>query len=386
VASTPWEGFWSYVRADDTAEAGRISRLANDLVSQYELLTGETINLFLDKASLEWGDNWRHKIDEGLGSVAFFVAVLTPRYFMSNECRREMQSFSRQATELGIKELVLPVLYVDVPSINDDDSKDDLVRLVKEYQWEDWRELRYEDVGSKAYRQAVSRLADRLIAANSRAESMPISERLIQPLNGSEVDSDESPGTLDRLASFEEVIPCINETLGNLTDEIAEVGRIMNNAKNSIDSRSAQGQGFGHRIIVARTTAQKLEGPSQKILALSNRFASQQHTYDGGVRALIEHLNVTSPIDSDDLVGICSFFSSLRELVATARESLSGVEGMLNATIPLEKMSRDLRPPLRVLRKGLTLICEGIEITDQWISLINECPIDCDTIANDSSM
>lgn len=58
MASTPWEGFWSYVHRDDTAEEGRISRLAIDLVSQYELLTGETINLFLDKASLEWGDNW----------------------------------------------------------------------------------------------------------------------------------------------------------------------------------------------------------------------------------------------------------------------------------------------------------------------------------------
>lgn len=302
---------------------------------------------------------------------------------MSNECRRELQSFSRKATQLGIKELVLPVLYVDVPSINDDESKDDLVRLVKEYQWEDWRELRYEDVGSKAYRKAVSRLAERLITANSRAESVPISEKLIQQLNGPEIDSDDSPGTLDRLATFEEVIPCLSETLGHLSDEITEVGRIMNNAKNSIDSRSAQGQGFGHRIIVARATAQKLEGPSQQILTLSNSFASQLHTYDDGIRALIEHLNVNSPVDSDDLVGICSFFSSLRELVSTARESLSGVAGMLNATIPLEKMSRDLRPPLRVIRKGLTLICEGIEITDQWISMINECPIDCDSIAND---
>ena len=383
MASTPWEGFWSYVHADDSAENGRIARLAKDLVLQYELLTGETINLFLDKASLEWGDNWQHKIDEGLGSVAFFVAVLTPRYFMSKECRRELQSFSRKAIQLGIKELVLPVLYVDVPSINDDDSKDDLVRLVKEYQWEDWRELRYEDVGSKAYRKAVSRLAERLITANSHAESVPFTERLLLPLYGSEADIDESPGTLDRLASFEEVIPRLNETLDHLSDEINEVGRIMIDTKNDLDSRTAQGQGFGHRIIVARLTAQKLEDPSQKMLTLSNGFLSQLHTYDDGVHALTEHISANKPSNTEDIEGIRSFFSLLRELASTARESLSGVEGMLNAIIPLEKMSRDLRPPLRVLRQSLTLFCEGVEITDQWIMLISECQVNLNSTADE---
>jgi hypothetical protein len=84
---TTWDGFWSYVHADDHAENGKITSLAEDVTSQYELLTGERINLFLDKNSLEWGEQWKKKVDEGLGSVAFFIAVITPRYFMSAECR-----------------------------------------------------------------------------------------------------------------------------------------------------------------------------------------------------------------------------------------------------------------------------------------------------------
>jgi hypothetical protein len=35
------QGFWSYVHADDEAEGNRISRLARDVASQFELLTGE---------------------------------------------------------------------------------------------------------------------------------------------------------------------------------------------------------------------------------------------------------------------------------------------------------------------------------------------------------
>jgi len=49
-------GFWSYVHADDEAESGRIVRLGRDLQSQYELLTGESVELlFLDKDAIAWG-------------------------------------------------------------------------------------------------------------------------------------------------------------------------------------------------------------------------------------------------------------------------------------------------------------------------------------------
>jgi predicted transcriptional regulator len=60
------KGFLSYVHADDDAENGRIVRLARDVQSQFEMLTGEAISLFLDKDAIEWGDDWRAKIDSGL--------------------------------------------------------------------------------------------------------------------------------------------------------------------------------------------------------------------------------------------------------------------------------------------------------------------------------
>jgi hypothetical protein len=52
-------GFWSYVQADDEAERGRIALLAQDLRAEFEMLTGESIELFLDRDSIEWGDAWR---------------------------------------------------------------------------------------------------------------------------------------------------------------------------------------------------------------------------------------------------------------------------------------------------------------------------------------
>jgi len=60
------QGFWSYVHADDQSDGERISHLARDVVNQFQMLTGETISLFLDKDALAWGDNWHDKIDTSL--------------------------------------------------------------------------------------------------------------------------------------------------------------------------------------------------------------------------------------------------------------------------------------------------------------------------------
>lgn len=152
-------GFWSYVHADDEADSGRVARLAKDVAAQFEMLTGENIDLFLDRDDIAWGEDWRNKIDESLSSVGFFIAILTPRYFKSAECRRELQRFARRAENLGIKELVLPLLYVDVSSLHEDAPDDPLVVLVKTFQWVDWRELRFSDIDSGEYRRGVARLA-----------------------------------------------------------------------------------------------------------------------------------------------------------------------------------------------------------------------------------
>jgi hypothetical protein len=62
------KGFWSYVHADDDADGGRVSRLAQDVAAQFEMLTGEKIGLFLDRDDITWGEDWRSKIDESLSS------------------------------------------------------------------------------------------------------------------------------------------------------------------------------------------------------------------------------------------------------------------------------------------------------------------------------
>ena len=265
------QGFWSYVHADDEAEGGRISHLARDVTNQYQMLTGETISLFLDKEVLEWGEDWQAKIDSNLASVAFFIPVLTPRYFMSPECRRELQFFARRATDLGIKELILPLYYVNVPAIEDKTTADDLIKLVCTFQWEDWRDLHFFDVTSEGYRRGVARLATRLVEANRRAEETTAAV-VPQANEMSEGNIDESPGTIDLLAKGEETLLKWPETLNAITQNVELIGKIMKESTTVIQRGDSQGKGFSARLIVARHTAIQLEKPTEDIYSLSNEL------------------------------------------------------------------------------------------------------------------
>ena len=93
---------------------GRILCLAEDIAAQYEMFTGEQIDLFIDKDGISWGDRWREVINDNLDSAAFFIPVMTARYFAKEECRREFYFFVQLARQRGIKELVLPLHYVTV--------------------------------------------------------------------------------------------------------------------------------------------------------------------------------------------------------------------------------------------------------------------------------
>ncbi len=157
-----YQVFWSYVHADNDAVRNRITLLAEDLQRAFEMQTGEKLQLFVDKDAIEWGEGWRQKVDSGLTLAAFFVPIMTPRYFQSPQCRRELQYFAKNATRLGGKERVAPIHYVDVPAFGEDSPEDELVALVKTYQWEDWRELRLFDPSAEPYCRAVARLAKQL--------------------------------------------------------------------------------------------------------------------------------------------------------------------------------------------------------------------------------
>lgn len=365
---TAIDGFWSYVHADDDAESGRIAQLARDVVAQFEMLTGESISLFLDRDRLQWGDDWRPKVDASLSSIAFFVPVITPRYFMSEECRRELNYFARQAQRLGIEELVLPVLWIDVPGLHEDKPTDELLALVKRFQWSDWTALRFSDLGSGEYRKAVAELAARLVQANSAAEA---SARNLDIDKVESEPDDEDLGTLDKLGVMEESLPQMTEILNQVGGTIEEIGLAMQGATGEIEANTNPSAALATRLRIARKLASELAGPATSIRSLGNDFSSSLNDVDEGVRIIIARAPEEVRDNTQSRTEFEGFFDAIRGMVAQSEVGLGAVANMIAQLEPIEKLSRDLRQPLRTLREGLTLFVDGLTVMRGWISLID---------------
>ncbi len=367
------KGFWSYVRADDEAEGGRVSDLARDLKAQYEILTAESLELFLDKDAIRWGEGWRERLDDGLSSTAFFVAVLTPRYFLSAECRRELQFFARQATQLGVKELLLPVHYIDVYDSRPEGEDDSLIDLVAQFQMEDWRELRFAERRSEVYRRAVARIAKRIVEVNRQIETEQTLVAEHPPGSAADtVDNEpsvEKPGTLDLIAQMEHTLPRITKTIEEITQCIAKIGETVKQATPKLKAEAPMKM----RIAILRGLAYDLAMPATEMASLGDEFTTQLHDLDQGVRAAIAHVGDSEAMTPE----ACKFFEGVRTLSVAAHRGLGAAEQMNNSISPIEPMSRDLRPSLRRVRHALARIVEGRDVTDEWIHLIDDTGLEC---------
>ncbi len=367
-----YKGFWSYVRSDDAADGGRVIRLARDIAAEFEMQTGEVIELFLDRDELQWGDDWKDEVDIALASVAFFIPVLTPRYFQSAECRRELQYFARRATELGVRDLVLPLLYVDIPGFQQNNVSDDLMLLVGGFQWENWLDLRFADPMSEPYRRGVARLVLRLVAANMQAEESAATVDVPVPEN-----LGDEPGLIDQLANAEVALPKWSETIAAMSAEIESIGSIMREATEEAQRLDRAGKGFAGRSYVANKTARQLAEPAKSLVRLGSTFAAQMYDIDGGFRALIQAAPNIVRANPEELNSTCEFLAAIRGAAAATETGLIEIEGMIRQASLMEGMSRDLRAPLRKMKKGLTKMLEARAVAREWVRLIDATGLDC---------
>jgi hypothetical protein len=189
---------------------------------------------------------------------------------------------------------------------------------------------------------------------------------------------DESPGLIDSLADMESAFPQLTETLEAISDQIKATGDVATQGAADIDQADARGKGFAGRLAIARRVSSDLSEPAEAIWADGNTFASLIHTIDQGMRLLIERIPAEVEDNPDDIPEACEFFKTVRDLAEATQEGLSSIESMIETMAPLESMSRDMRPPLKRMRQGLTVMLEAREVADEWVRLVDAAGLDCE--------
>lgn len=363
-------GFWSYVHDDDAGEGGRITRLAERIREEYSLITGGDIEIFVDRAAIAWGDQWRGRINAALSGTTFFIPVVTPRYFRSKECRREVLIFAGHAQSLGVSELLLPILYANVQGLSED-SDDEAVALVASTQYVDWRDLRLEDESSTPYRRAInllaSRLADIAAAVAERPEVLP--GEVAAPSDDGSEDDDE-PGVLDLIARGEEIIPEWVQTMEQFSAELEGLGPLTEAATARMVA-AAQGGSAAARLTVARQFAEELSGPAERILELGTRYAAQAVDIDPIVLMVIRMAEAPDQSE-EDLRSLEEFFETIDRLASMTQSATDSSAEFRQVIATTAKMSKDLRRPIGKMVNGVRRLEDAQAIINEWKRLVDQ--------------
>jgi hypothetical protein len=83
--------FMSYAQRDD--EDGRLSRFCARLEHEFALQTGSDVWIFKDRDDIEFGEQCRERLDDGLARSMFLLPIITPSFVMSPTAGKNSSDF-----------------------------------------------------------------------------------------------------------------------------------------------------------------------------------------------------------------------------------------------------------------------------------------------------
>lgn len=359
--------FWSYAHTDDQHEKGRITRLAQLIADEYELLSGETLEMFVDH-DIKWGEVWKERVDSALQTTTFFIPILSPGFFRSDECRREFFEFHNKAKSLGVSEYLLALRYISVREMTPD-SPEALLSIAAKTQFVAWEVLRLMDESSAEYRSAVNALAIRLLELSEQVAAQPSvtpEEAAEAEEAGADSEIDDpydmsTPGSMEVFAAVPEQFNKMTATL-NLLVQLAEE---FNAPLQEATPRLVATESFAEKILIARELATKLDAPSEAIEEAGKEYSKILLETDPNIRALYDAVDPEST-EEGLAESLDSSTATLEGLVTNAREVARVTNESISAGRNLAKAMRDLRPALKRYESGQRNIVDGVAVIEEW--------------------
>lgn len=375
-------GFWSYTHADNNAEGDRILRLAEQVREEFAALTADDLELFVDRDSIPWGQEWKRLIDEALAGTTFFLPIITPRYFRSQDCRRELIKFASEARRIGLEQLLLPIYWIPVRELDaEEDPEDEAMALIGSIQWEDLRPVRLLDENSAEYRKAVNRIAAQLAQRVEEVAQLDDVETP-QPELRREAEDEEGPGEIELLAEGEAALPRFVDAVENLGTEIEKIGALIEESGQEMEAASQRGAGFAAQLTLTERLSRRLDEPASRIGDLGHAYAAELLKVDPAVRTLLDH----AANDPEQATEAREFVESIANLAQEAETSLASLRELLAEMEKASRVSRNLRRPLKRIRAGLQGIIDGQSLIREWSRRANALHIDVPRATNGDAL
>jgi CheY-like chemotaxis protein len=171
------QAFLSYTRIDDEYFGGNITSLRKLLELGVRVVAGDqSFQIFQDVDGIELGQQWEKRIGNAITSARFLIPIITPCFFSSHPCRDEFTKFVEHEKTLARDDLILPIYFVTVPSLEKIElrNSDPLAVEVSKRQRFDWREWSELPISDPTVRKAVRELSQQIVLACQRTSQVVI--------------------------------------------------------------------------------------------------------------------------------------------------------------------------------------------------------------------
>jgi hypothetical protein len=115
--------FLSYSHIDDADQ--RLTEFSRRFELEISAQTGEEFEIFQDRTSIRWGQQWRTRIEQAIDASTLLIAILSPSFFKSRECRTEVERFFAREKHLGRNDLILSLYFIDYRDFDDASERTD---------------------------------------------------------------------------------------------------------------------------------------------------------------------------------------------------------------------------------------------------------------------
>lgn len=371
-------GFFSYAHADDVQ--GKLKTIRDSLCEEYAALTGDSLNLFFDRKGLSWGDKWEEALESGIDQAFFFIPVLSPRYFQSVFCQKELRQFLARVRGDSVRErLVLPILYIDIrPSFVNIDSE--MREEILSYQYEDWTKLRFVSPESEEYQKAINRMVTRIISENETLSSFVTdkdysegSATTLERQNSTSGICDENAPEfddgqwLDDLVGITDESKALSDYLVRATNEIREIGNIFSAGTDRISKLNKQTAKPKDLLSITKAVATQLDPVAKSYEEIINGMSDSVYRMDSSVRRYIPYV-ISNQHYSEEIKG--QELDSLRSLCEKTKESKAVVLEYLNKLKPLSRISRVLTGPIIVIQNATNKCLAAFDVILEWENLL----------------
>jgi len=335
--------FVSYVHADDDRLQGRMVQFARDLADNYSFLYGRTVRLFIDRDNITWGENWRDRLTNEVSTTTFLLANATPRYLVSEACRREVTEFRAAAVKAGEPRLILPLLWVAVEGTDVVAADDPVRRALLDSQYIDVSDVRRLDRGSHEYDVKLENVTNRLretVLARDRGLAVtaaPIEAAAQAPSH----DAPESD-VLTALERLEELEPRFSDAVEAFGHALSSVADALTGSPALDDSPSSMSKALAR-------LRRELDAPAKQLEERTTQLADLWTQYEAGLARYVEFSREV--FDREDLLEIDGNLKEM-ELSLEVPEA-AAIGGTLDQ---MAHFSRHLVPVSRAVTGALRLV------------------------------